>query len=90
MPMRATSANSSWLRISRTTAISSFSSRLLGCLPGSRGSFRFRAQPSCIALKKTLELRISNLHLCAIESASSNIKVEGARYPQWLVPMIGR
>jgi aryl-alcohol dehydrogenase-like predicted oxidoreductase len=28
--------------------------------------------------------------LRAIESASSNIKVEGARYPQWLVPMSGR
>ena len=27
--------------------------------------------------------------LRAIESASSNIKVEGARYPQWLVPMSG-
>jgi aryl-alcohol dehydrogenase-like predicted oxidoreductase len=26
----------------------------------------------------------------AIEGASSNIKVEGARYPQWLVPMSGR
>jgi aryl-alcohol dehydrogenase-like predicted oxidoreductase len=25
-----------------------------------------------------------------IESASANIKVEGARYPQWLVPMSGR
>ncbi len=25
-----------------------------------------------------------------IESASSNIRVEGARYPQWLVPMSGR
>jgi aryl-alcohol dehydrogenase-like predicted oxidoreductase len=28
--------------------------------------------------------------LRAIESASSNIKVEGARYPQWLVPLSGR
>jgi aryl-alcohol dehydrogenase-like predicted oxidoreductase len=28
--------------------------------------------------------------LRAVESASSNIKVEGARYPQWLVPMSGR
>jgi aryl-alcohol dehydrogenase-like predicted oxidoreductase len=28
--------------------------------------------------------------LRAIESASSNVKVEGARYPQWLVPMSGR
>jgi hypothetical protein len=28
--------------------------------------------------------------LRAIESASSNIKVEGARYPEWLVPMSGR
>src|SRR5882762_6144808 len=28
--------------------------------------------------------------LRAIESASSNIKVEGARYPKWLVPMSGR
>src|SRR5260370_19746131 len=28
--------------------------------------------------------------LRAIESASSNIKVEGARYPQWLAPMSGR
>jgi aryl-alcohol dehydrogenase-like predicted oxidoreductase len=28
--------------------------------------------------------------LRAIESASSNITVEGARYPQWLVPMSGR
>jgi aryl-alcohol dehydrogenase-like predicted oxidoreductase len=28
--------------------------------------------------------------LRAIESASSNIKVEGARYPQWLQPMSGR
>jgi aryl-alcohol dehydrogenase-like predicted oxidoreductase len=28
--------------------------------------------------------------LRAIESASSNIKVEGARYAQWLVPMSGR
>ncbi len=28
--------------------------------------------------------------LRAIESGSSNIKVEGARYPQWLVPMSGR
>jgi aryl-alcohol dehydrogenase-like predicted oxidoreductase len=28
--------------------------------------------------------------LRAIESASSNIKIEGARYPQWLVPMSGR
>ena len=36
-------------------------SRLLGCLPKSRGSFRFRAQPSCIALKKTSERRTSNL-----------------------------
>jgi len=29
--------------------------RLLGYLPSSRGSFRFRAQLSCIALKKTSE-----------------------------------
>jgi aryl-alcohol dehydrogenase-like predicted oxidoreductase len=28
--------------------------------------------------------------LRAVESASSNIKVEGVRYPQWLVPMSGR
>jgi aryl-alcohol dehydrogenase-like predicted oxidoreductase len=28
--------------------------------------------------------------LRAIESASSNVKVEGSRYPQWLVPMSGR
>ena len=28
--------------------------------------------------------------LRAIESASSKVKVEGARYPQWLVPMSGR
>jgi len=28
--------------------------------------------------------------LRAVESASSNIKVEGARHPQWLVPMSGR
>ena len=40
-------------------------------------------------------LRAANLELTpedlrAIESASSNIKVEGARYPQWLVPMSGR
>ncbi len=28
--------------------------------------------------------------LRAIESASSNVKVEGAWYPQWLVPMSGR
>jgi aryl-alcohol dehydrogenase-like predicted oxidoreductase len=28
--------------------------------------------------------------LRAIESASSNIRIEGARYPQWLVPMSGR
>jgi aryl-alcohol dehydrogenase-like predicted oxidoreductase len=28
--------------------------------------------------------------LRAIEGASSNIRIEGARYPQWLVPMSGR
>lgn len=28
--------------------------------------------------------------LCAIETASSNIKVDGARYPQWLEPISGR
>jgi len=33
------------------------------CLPRSRGSFRFQAQPSCIALKKTSERRTSTLHL---------------------------
>jgi hypothetical protein len=39
------------------------SSRLLGCLPRSRGSFRFRVQPSCIAWKKTSERRTSTLPL---------------------------
>ena len=39
------------------------SSRLLGCLQRSRGSFRFRAQPSSIALRKTSERRMSTLHL---------------------------
>ena len=35
-------------------------------------------------------LELTPEDLRAIESASSNIKVEGARYPQWLVPMSGR
>src|ERR1700675_1714475 len=35
-------------------------------------------------------LELTREDLRAIESASSNIKVEGARYPQWLVPMSGR
>jgi len=34
-----------------------------GCLPRSRGSFRFWARLSCIASKKTSEQRMSNLHL---------------------------
>ena len=35
-------------------------------------------------------LELTPEDLRAIEGASSNIKVEGARYPQWLVPMSGR
>ena len=35
-------------------------------------------------------LELTPEDLRTIESASSNIKVEGARYPQWLVPMSGR
>ncbi|HYR44123.1 MAG TPA: aldo/keto reductase [Terriglobia bacterium] len=35
-------------------------------------------------------LELTHEDLRAIESAFSNVKVEGARYPQWLVPMSGR
>ena len=28
--------------------------------------------------------------LRAIESASSNIRIEGARYPEWVLPLSGR
>jgi aryl-alcohol dehydrogenase-like predicted oxidoreductase len=40
--------------------------------------------------KKATAAQLALAWLLAIESASSNIKVEGARYPQWLVPMSGR
>jgi aryl-alcohol dehydrogenase-like predicted oxidoreductase len=53
-------------------------------IPGTTKLHRLEENLGAANLELTLE------DLRAIESASSNIKVEGARYPQWLVPMSGR
>jgi aryl-alcohol dehydrogenase-like predicted oxidoreductase len=53
-------------------------------IPGTTKLHRLKENLGAANLELTPE------DLRAIESASSNIKVEGARYPQWLVPMSGR
>ena len=68
-------------------------SHWLGCWPGSRGLYRSRAPRNSRASRKIsvqLPVELTPEDLRDIESAASEITVQGARYPEHIEQMTGR
>jgi hypothetical protein len=66
-------------------------SRSPGCLPKNRGSFQSRHNQATSPGRKhpAVAVELTSDDLREIENASSNIKVEGARYPEAIEKMTG-